>query len=59
MTGTIPVELGNLTSLTILELHDNELTGPIPPELGGLTSLQVLVFRTELGQRRLLSAETS
>ena len=41
LTGTIPPELGNLTSLEWLTLRGN-LTGAIPPELGNLTSLQRL-----------------
>ena len=42
LTGTIPPELGNLSSLTFLYLHANRLTGTIPPELGNLTSLEGL-----------------
>ena len=42
MSGTIPVELGNLTSLESLHLHSNQLSGTIPVELGNLTSLEVL-----------------
>ncbi len=34
LTGTIPVELANLTNLERLYLEDNELTGTIPVELG-------------------------
>ena len=42
LTGEIPVELGNLTSLETLNLFDNYLTGEIPAELGSFTSLRVL-----------------
>ena len=42
MTGTIPPELGNLTDLEDLKLHNNSLTGEIPPELGNLSSLNEL-----------------
>ena len=42
LTGSIPHELGSLTSLTELSLRFNGLTGPIPPELGSLTSLTKL-----------------
>ena len=42
LTGTIPLELGNLTSLTNLRLSNNQLTGPIPPELGRLSNLESL-----------------
>ena len=45
LTGTIPAELGNLSSLTILILQFNrQLTGPIPAELGNLSSLEVLAL---------------
>ena len=39
LSGTIPADLGSLSTLTGLYLHHNELTGPIPPQLGELTSL--------------------
>ena len=43
LVGSIPPELGNLTSLTKLTLSSNHhLTGPIPPELRNLTSLRGL-----------------
>ena len=42
MTGTIPTELGNLTSLAILNLSANQLTGEIPAELGRLDKLEEL-----------------
>ena len=42
LDGSIPPELGNLTSLTDLALIGNELSGPIPPELGNLVSLDRL-----------------
>ncbi|MCB2197308.1 MAG: leucine-rich repeat domain-containing protein, partial [Bacteroidetes bacterium] len=44
LSGTIPSELGNLTSLQELWLGYNNLSGPIPPELGNLTSLTYLVL---------------
>ena len=37
LTGDIPPELGNLTSLRELYLSNNQLSGAIPPELGNLT----------------------
>jgi hypothetical protein len=42
LSGFIPLELGNLTNLTILELYGNELNGTIPPELGNLTHLTIM-----------------
>ena len=42
LAGTIPPELGLLTELRELDLHNNQLTGPIPPELGQLVHLQQL-----------------
>ena len=42
LAGSIPAELGLLTSLQDLSLFKNGLTGPIPAELGSLTNLQDL-----------------
>ena len=42
LTGSIPVELGNLSQLTELYLHTNELNGAIPSELGNLAQLTTL-----------------
>ena len=42
ITGPIPPELGNLTSLESLELSGNQLSGPVPAELGNLTRLRDL-----------------
>jgi hypothetical protein len=39
ISGTLPTQLGDLTSLTSLSLYNNELTGEMPEELGNLTSL--------------------
>jgi len=39
LNGTIPAQLGDLTSLQILDLSDNELSGTIPSHLGNLASL--------------------
>ena len=42
LSGEIPAELGNLTTLERLGLADNQLSGEIPAELGNLTTLEVL-----------------
>ena len=42
IVGTIPSELGSLSSLRTLGLWGNQLTGGIPKELGSLTNLQTL-----------------
>ena len=39
LSGQLPAEMGNLTSLTELWLSGNQLRGQIPSELGNLTSL--------------------
>ncbi len=42
ISGSIPPQLGSLSSLQTIRLDFNQLTGSLPPEIGGLTSLQVL-----------------
>ena len=42
LSGTIPVEIGNLTSLSELFLGFSQLSGTIPVEIGNLTSLIAL-----------------
>lgn len=42
ITGTIPQEFGNLTSLTTLNLQKNHLNGSIPDTLGHLSKLEIL-----------------
>ena len=50
LQGTLPDELGLLTSLTLLDLYDNKLTGTIPTQLGQLTALQRLqLYKNQLG----------
>ncbi len=42
LNGTLPAELGNLTSLQILSLSTNNLVGSLPTELGNLRNLRGL-----------------
>ncbi|PPD97137.1 hypothetical protein GOBAR_DD05841 [Gossypium barbadense] len=44
ITGEIPKELGNLSSLTNLDLENNHLSGEIPSSLGNLKNLQFLIL---------------
>nr|XP_027064129.1 probable leucine-rich repeat receptor-like serine/threonine-protein kinase At3g14840 isoform X3 [Coffea arabica] len=45
ISGIIPKELGNISTLVNLTLDFNQLSGPIPPELGNLTRLKKLVIQ--------------
>ncbi len=42
LTGELPSQLGDLSSLRQLRLGNNELSGPIPSELGNLSNLGYL-----------------
>lgn len=42
LSGSIPLEIGNLTSLTYLYLQENKLSGCIPSQIGNLKSLVAL-----------------
>ena len=42
LSGEIPPDLGNLTSLRVLYLSTNSLSGEIPPDLGNLTNLRAM-----------------
>ena len=44
MSGELPPELGNLSSLTQLGLGKNYLSGEIPQELGNLLNLEMLLL---------------
>ena len=48
LSGSIPPELVDLTSLESLWLGANALTGPIPPELGNLAKLESLYLFSNL-----------
>lgn len=43
LTGPIPLELGNLAAMKLLNLGNNYLTGPIPSEIGQLSALETLL----------------
>mmetsp|Transcript_4218 Transcript_4218/g.9517 ORF Transcript_4218/g.9517 Transcript_4218/m.9517 type:complete len:138 (-) Transcript_4218:153-566(-) len=42
--GAIPSQIGDLSSLTSLELAENDLSGPMPTEIGRLTNLRKGIF---------------
>ena len=44
VAGTIPNEIGGLTSLAFLDLNGDNVTGTIPASLGNLTSLTWLAL---------------
>jgi hypothetical protein len=44
LTGKIPSELGQLTTLSLINLSLNLLTGQMPSELGNLVRVQELTF---------------
>ncbi|XP_019449222.1 PREDICTED: probable leucine-rich repeat receptor-like serine/threonine-protein kinase At3g14840 isoform X2 [Lupinus angustifolius] len=44
VTGPIPKELGNITTLKSLVLEFNQLYGDLPPELGNLTQIERLLL---------------
>ncbi|KAL8511718.1 hypothetical protein ACS0TY_018229 [Phlomoides rotata] len=44
LSGPIPRELGNITSLTFLNLEANNFSGPIPSDIGKLINLNTLML---------------
>ena len=49
LKGELPVELGSLSGLVVLDLDFNRLQGEIPTELGNLSRLEALRLRGEQG----------
>ncbi|KAK9268068.1 hypothetical protein L1049_010507 [Liquidambar formosana] len=56
LSGEIPKELGNFTSLTYLDLEANQFSGEVPLELGKLVNLETL-FLSSNRLNRYLPAE--
>ncbi|XP_019190174.1 PREDICTED: probable LRR receptor-like serine/threonine-protein kinase At1g07650 [Ipomoea nil] len=44
LSGPIPKYLGNITTLTYLNLESNFFNGTVPPELGKLANLEMLIL---------------
>lgn len=42
LSGNIPPQFGQLTSLEVLDLRDNNLRGSVPAEIGEMRSLKRL-----------------
>ncbi|XP_059429387.1 probable LRR receptor-like serine/threonine-protein kinase At1g06840 isoform X2 [Corylus avellana] len=49
ISGSIPKEIGNISSLKLLLLNGNQLTGPLPKELGSLSNLD----RIQIDENRI------
>ena len=45
LTGSIPVEIGQLTNLYSIDLSNNRLSGEIPAEIGNLHKLDFLYLQ--------------
>ena len=44
LTGTIPLEIGNMTALQVLDLNTNSLEGELPGTITSLRNLQYLAL---------------
>ncbi|KAE8804081.1 LRR receptor-like serine/threonine-protein kinase GSO1 [Hordeum vulgare] len=45
MTGNLPLWIGNMTNLSVLEASENMLTGPLPVGVGALSNLKRIDLR--------------
>ena len=43
--GTIPTEIGRMTSLQEFRIYQNELTGTLPTSMGALTGLTLMMVK--------------
>ena len=48
LSGNIPAEIGNLTSLQVIALAANQLTGSIPPEIGNTSIANMTLSDNQL-----------
>jgi len=48
LNGPIPPEIGNLTALEHLVMHNNQLSGPIPPEIGLTALVDIRLYNNQL-----------
>jgi len=55
ITGTIPMEIGNLIELETLIILGNDISGEIPAELWTLTKLKMLILGGQQSKQLLLS----
>ncbi|KAG9145101.1 hypothetical protein Leryth_008915 [Lithospermum erythrorhizon] len=46
LIGAIPMEIGMLKSLKVVDLGRNQLTGPIPHEIGKLSNIKTMNFQS-------------
>ncbi|WZZ42535.1 hypothetical protein YC2023_038794 [Brassica napus] len=46
ISGPIPKEIGNITTLKTLTLESNQISGNLPPELGNLNNIEIILLGT-------------
>jgi len=54
LTGTLPPEVGNMTSLTRFQVFANDLTGEVPSEIWNLVNLKYLWLGAQSSRQLLL-----